>query len=388
MNIILSDRNLYKKFLPLSYTRSVSDYRVGILTIREKWQKLTNIIPGVITEDYLQFKYPNHLEDETVIVRSNVIPNAEFIVFLNKLGNKSLVKDGKLIAYLCSNKNPDIIPEDTIEYEGDLTIVNSNTDIFSLNGECIISDFELLTKGRKSAGISSSNTIIGKNPVFAEEGCFVECTTINTNDGPVYIGKDSKIMEGSHIRGPFAICEHSEIKMGAKIYGSTTIGPWCKVGGEINNTVFFGFANKAHDGFLGNSAIGEWCNIGADSNNSNLKNNYAIVKLWDYESKRFLTTGLQFCGLIMGDHSKCGINTMFNTGTIIGVSANIFGSGFPRNFVPSFSWGGHAGLTEYKLNTVFDVMSKVFDRRGKTLSEDDKKMFEHIFKITAENRRF
>ncbi len=388
MNIILTDRNLYKKFLPLSYTRSVSDFRIGILTIREKWEKLTNKLPGVITEDYLQYKYEKEITNNTIIVASNVIPNAEFITYLENLGDKSLVKDNQLIAYKCSDNNPEIIPENSIEYENTLTVINSNPDIFSLNGECINSDFELLTKDRKSQSLCTTNTIIGNNPVFAEEGCFVECATINTNDGPVYIGKDAKIMEGSHIRGPFAICEHSEIKMGAKIYGPTTIGPWCKVGGEINNSVFFGYANKAHDGFLGNSAIGEWCNIGADSNNSNLKNNYAIVKLWDYESRRFLSTGLQFCGLIMGDHSKCGINTMFNTGTVIGVSANIFGSGFPRNFVPSFSWGGHAGLSEYKLNTAFDVMSKVFDRRGKTLGDDDKKMFEHIFEITAENRRF
>ncbi len=387
MNIVLSDKNLYKKFLPLSFTRSVSDYRVGILTIREKWTKLIGSKPGVITESYLQFKYDNTITENTVIVASNVIPNKEFIDTIKSL-NDTLVKENVVLAYKCVDNNPDIIPEKTIEYDKEITIVNSNTDIFSLNGECISSDFELITSGQKSASISKTNTVIGEHPVFVEDGCFIECATLNTSSGPIYIGKDSKIMEGSNIRGPFAICNNSEIKMGAKIYGPTTIGPWCKVGGEVNNSVFFGFSNKGHDGFLGNSAIGEWCNIGADSNNSNLKNNYAIVKLWDYNTQRFLRTGLQFCGMIMGDHSKCGINTMFNTGTVIGISANIFGSGFPRNFVPSFSWGGHAGLTEYKLNTVFDVMSKVMDRRSKVLEENEKKMFEHIFNVTSEYRNF
>ncbi|PLX09372.1 MAG: glucose-1-phosphate thymidylyltransferase [Marinilabiliales bacterium] len=388
MNIVLSDKGLHNKFQPLSFTRSIADYRVGILTIIEKWEKLIGYTHGIISEDYLQYKYNCDLNPQTIIIPSNVIPNKELIDALESLTNETLIYNGKAIAYKLQDNNPEIIPNKTIDFQNNLTILNSNTDVFSLNGECLISDFELLTQGRKSANLSSTNTVFGNYPVFVEEDTFVECTTINTQNGPVYIGKNAKIMEGSHIRGPFAICENSELKMGTKIYGPTTIGPGCKVGGEINNSVFFAFSNKAHDGFLGNSVIGEWCNIGADSNNSNLKNNYAIVKLWDYNTGRFLSTGLQFCGLIMGDHSKCGINTMFNTGTVIGVSANIFGSGFPRNFVPSFSWGGHAGLSEYKLNTAFDVMTKVMARRGKELIDEEKQMFEDIFTQTAQYRKF
>lgn len=388
MNIVLTDNGLYKKFLPLSFTRSIADYRAGILTIREKWEKHLGYLPPVITENYLQKKYPTEIKENSIVVSSSVIPNEDFVKFLQKIGDTVLTKDGKNIAYRLKTIDITEIPENNTEYPDELLILESNTDIFSLNGRLIEDDFSLISSGRDTIKLSETNTIFGKNPVFAEDGCCVECTTINTNDGPVYIGKNAKIMEGSHIRGPFAICEHAEIKMGSKIYGPTTIGPNCKVGGEINNSVFFANSNKAHDGFLGNAVIGEWCNIGADSNNSNLKNNYAIVKLWDYETGRFKNTGLQFCGLIMADHSKCGINTMFNTGTVIGVSANIFGSGFPRNFVPSFSWGGHSGMSEYKLITAFEVMEKVMARRNKQLSQIDKEIFEHIFKQTATYRNF
>jgi UDP-N-acetylglucosamine diphosphorylase/glucosamine-1-phosphate N-acetyltransferase len=388
MNIVLSDKGLYKNFLPLSYTRSVSDYRVGILTIREKWEHYIGYKPGVITEDYLQYMYLYNLEKDTIIVVSNLIPDQKLIDFLKNTSESTVIKDGQVIAYNYNKSDDNDLPKNQIEYKNDLIILNSNTDVFSLNGICIQNDFELITKKRKSNSLSKTNTIFGDYPVFTEDGCFVECTTINTSDGPVYIGKNAKIMEGSHIRGPFALCESAEIKMGAKIYGPTTIGPWCKVGGEINNSIFFAYSNKAHDGFLGNSVIGEWCNLGADSNNSNLKNNYTIVKLWDYETLRFKNTNLQFCGLIMADHSKCGINTMFNTGTAVGVSANIFGSGFPRNFIPSFSWGGHAGITEFKLNTAFEIMSKVMQRRGKELSKDNKKMFDHIFNESSVFRKF
>ena len=204
--------------------------------------------------------------------------------------------------------------------------------------------------------------------------------------GPIYIGKDSEIMEGSLVRGPFALGENSILKMGAKVYGATTIGPYCKVGGEINNSVLFGYSNKGHEGFLGNSVLGEWCNIGADSNTSNLKNNYAEVKLWNYENERFINTGLQFCGLMMGDHSKCGINTMFNTGTVIGVSANIFGAGFPRNFIPSFSWGGAAGFSTYHMNKVIEVAKVVMKRRALDLSELDKNILQHVFETTSKFR--
>lgn len=387
MNFILSDFNNHQKFLPLSFTKSIADFRAGILTIKEKWEFFLKQKVSIYTQDYLQEKYNLKIDKENIIINSQIIPNHDLVEDIINLKKSCLVKNGNIIAYACLG-DLDSIPETKIEFKGDILIINSNTDIFTLNSELIKQDFEIITKTRKSQKLSPTNTVFGNYPIFVEDNCFVECASFNTNEGPIYIGKNSKIMEGSNIRGPFAICENSEIKMGAKIYGATTIGPNCKVGGEINNSVFFAYSNKAHDGFLGNAVIGEWCNIGADSNNSNLKNNYAIVKLWDYEKEKFLSTGLQFCGLIMGDHSKCAINTMFNTGTVIGVSANIFGAGFPRNFIPSFSWGGHAGLSVYKTQTAFEVMEKVMKRRNLELTEADKRIFKHIFDITAKYRRF
>ncbi len=388
MNYIISDFNSHDNFLPLSFTRAIAGFRVGILTIKEKWEKQLSSELSVKTEDYLQDKYRLNVESENILINAVLIPDDKIVKSVKGLRNAKLVKDGILLAYHVGSSEIDTIPGNTVEYSGDLLYLKNNTDIFSLNGICIERDFKIITQGRKSATLSETNRIFGKHPVFVENGCSAECVTINTTDGPVYLGENTKIMEGANIRGPFALCENSEIKMGAKIYGPTTIGPGCKVGGEINNSVFFAYSNKAHDGFLGNAVIGEWCNLGADTNNSNLKNNYAIVKLWNYEKEKFVSTGLQFCGLIMGDHSKCGINTMFNTGTVVGVSANIFGAGFPRNFIPSFSWGGHAGLSEYKTDTAFDVMTKVMERRNIALSETDKKIMSHIFEITAKYRNF
>lgn len=388
MNYIISDFNSHGNFMPLSFTRAIAGFRVGILTIKEKWEKHLSSELYVKTEDYLQDKYVLNVESENILINAVLIPDNEIVKSVKELRNAKLVKDGMLLAYHVGSPAIDTIPGNTVEYTGDILYLKNNTDIFSLNGICIERDFKIITQGRKSATLSETNRIFGKHPVFVENGCFAECVTINTTDGPVYLGENTKIMEGSNIRGPFALCENSEIKMGAKIYGPTTIGPGCKAGGEINNSVFFAYSNKAHDGFLGNSVIGEWCNLGADTNNSNLKNNYAIVKLWNYEKEKFVSTGLQFCGLIMGDHSKCGINTMFNTGTVVGVSANIFGAGFPRNFIPSFSWGGPAGLSEYKTDTAFDVMTKVMERRNIALSETDKKIMSHIFETTAKYRNF
>ena len=388
MNLLISDLGQHENFLPLSFTRAIADFRIGILTIREKWEILLQKEVGIITEEYLQKKYKSISYTNATVVAANIIPNKNLISVILKLKNQTLVIGEQVIAY--HNDSDDILkqPTEKIDYTEEILVFNHSADIFRLNGMCLEADYELITKGRKSVTLSPTNTILGSNPIFVEDGAFVECATINTTDGPIYIGKNSKIMEGANIRGPFAICENSEVKMGAKIYGPTTIGPWCKIGGEINNTVFFAYSSKAHDGFLGNAVIGEWCNLGADTNNSNLKNNYAIVKLWNYEAERFISTGMQFCGLIMGDHSKSGINTMFNTGTVVGVSANIFGSGFPRNFIPSFSWGGHAKLSEYKLTAVFDVMEKVMQRRNVELSEIDKSIFKHIFDNTAKYRNF
>src|SRR5690606_7840722 len=256
-------------------------------------------------------------------------------------------------------------------------------DIFSKNTLAIQADFDLLTKGRQSAAIPDSVFCINRKNIFVEEGARLNFASLNASDGPIYIGKNAEIMEGCTIRGPFALCDSSTLKMQTKIYGGTSIGPHSKVGGEVNNSVIFGYSNKAHDGFLGNSVIGEWCNLGADTNNSNLKNNYAEVKLWDYEKEGFANTGLQFCGLMMGDHSKCGINTMFNTGTVVGVSANIFGSGFPRNFIPSFSWGGSGGFTTYNTEKAFEVAKVVMSRRNIEFSDLDAKILVHVVEEKA-----
>ncbi|MBO4614683.1 MAG: GlmU family protein [Bacteroidales bacterium] len=375
MKYILSDCGFHDRLKPLSLTRAIADFRVGILTLREKWEKYLGEKVFVETEPYLQVKYQSVEDDDCVTIPSVLIPDFNLVKAIKSLKSGRLVKDGFVLASAgeCESASMDV------EYSGKVFMLKSLPDIFSFNGMEINKDFELLTVGRKSQPISDTNVVFGKYPLFVEEGCTVECATFNTNDGPIYIGMDAEVMEGANVRGPFALCEHSVLKMGAKMYGDTTVGPWCKVGGELSNVVFFGYSNKAHDGFLGNTVVGEWCNFGADSNNSNLKNNYAEVKLWNYETHKFENTGLQFCGLIFGDHSKCGINTMFNTGTVVGVSANIFGAGFPRNYVPSFSWGGASGFTDYKLDTAFEVMARVMARRHVEFTDTDKDIMRHIY---------
>jgi len=382
MNVILFDSNR-SNFYPLSYTRPISDFRIGILTIKEKWMHYYQNI-STKTEDYLVSKYPIRKQKENLWIDASVLPSNELKTELDSLRNGEVLEsNGKIIAFKNLNysfKNLNRINTTILIYS-----IENIWDIFSDNGREIEADFKLLTKARKSQKVSDTNTVIGKH-IFIEKGAKISCSILNAENGPIYIGKNTEIMEGAIIRGPFAMGEKAVLKMGAKIYGPTTLGPHCKVGGEVNNSVFFGYSSKAHDGFLGNSVIGEWCNLGADTNNSNLKNNYAEVKLWNYEMERFKKTGLQFCGLIMGDHSRCGINTMFNTGTVIGVSANIFGSGFPRNFVPSFSWGGVSGFQVYKLPKVFEVASKVFERRKLDFDENEQNILTEVYDLTKRYR--
>ena len=392
MNYILFDNPNRNNLLPLTFTRPVADIRIGILTIREKWEKYLGAKTSTLTEDYLSAKYPIIKGKQNVLINGSICPNAAIVKMVSKLKpNQALVHDDYLIA-ICLNDG-DIDNLDSAENIEDVEMnlphikLDNLWDIFSKNGNAIKEDFELITKGRKSAKPSPTNTLINSENIFIEKGAKLECAILNANDGPIYIGADAEIMEGSVIRGPFALCEHSTVKMAAKIYGPTTIGPHCKVGGEVNNSVFIGYSNKAHDGFLGNSVIGEWCNIGADSNNSNLKNNYTEVKLWNYPEKKFIGTGLQFCGLIMGDHSKCGINTMFNTGTVVGVSANIHGHGFQRNFVASFSWGNSSvGFTTFEVNKAIEIAERVYERRGMKLDEKDKNILKYLHKMTREYR--
>ena len=390
MNYILFDGPVRNQLLPFTYTRPVADIRVGILTIREKWEQYLKTTTTTVTEDYLSDKYPMVEMEENVMLNASYLPNPELIELIIGLEkNQAIFKDEDVIAFFTTEAEEDIDFDkfEAIEFDNDILKIEHTWDIFSKNGEAIQQDFDLLTNDRTSQPIPSSNNVIAPENIFIEEGAKLEFTTLNASSGPIYIGKNAEIMEGSIIRGPLALCDNATIKLGAKIYGPTTIGPFSKVGGEVNNSVLFGYSNKGHDGFLGNSVLGEWCNLGADSNNSNLKNNYAEVRLWDYDTERFARTGLQFCGLMMGDHSKCGINTMFNTGTVVGVNANIFGSGFPRNFVPSYSWGGASGFSTYLTKKAFEVAEVVMSRRNIEFTLQDKAILEHVFEITKKYRK-
>ncbi|MCB4808801.1 GlmU family protein [Tamlana sp. 62-3] len=390
MNYILFDGPSRNNLLPFTFTRPVADIRVGILTIREKWEVYLGTTTTTITEDYLSDKFPMVEMDENVMINASFLPNLELVEMIRDLKeNQAIFKGEEVIAFFTKEAQEDINFNDyeAFEYNDELLKIENTWDIFSKNEDAIQDDFNFLTKNRKSQPIPSSNNVIDAQNIFIEEGASLEFTTLNASTGPIYIGKNAEIMEGAVIRGPLALCDEAVIKLGAKIYGATTIGPGSKVGGEVKNAVLFANSNKGHEGYLGNSVLGEWCNLGADTNNSNLKNNYAEVRLWNYETEGFAKTGLQFCGLMMGDHSKCGINTMFNTGTVVGVSANIFGSGFPRNFVPSFSWGGNSGFTSYLTKKAADVAKRVMERKNVEFTKGDENIFEHIFEETKKYRR-
>ena len=381
MNYILFDGSNRDALLPFTYTRPVADIRIGILTIREKWELFLGATTTTITEDYLSDKFPMVEMENNIMINSSYLPSDALVSQIKNLTNNQAIYDGEIIVafYSLEDQEVDFDVFETMQFEDSILKVETTWDIFSKNAAAIIADFELITAGRSSAQIPERTEAFNTDQIFIEEGAQLPSCILNATNGPIYIGKNTEIMEGSLVRGPFALCEGSILKMGAKIYGPTTIGPYSKVGGEVNNSVFFGNSNKAHGGFLGNSVIGEWCNLGADTNNSNLKNNYAEVRLWSYETENFAKTGLQFCGLMMGDHSKCGINTMFNTGTVIGVSANIFGSGFPRNFIPSFSWGGASGFSTYLTSKAFEVANVVMSRRGSEFLSQDKSILEQVF---------
>jgi UDP-N-acetylglucosamine diphosphorylase/glucosamine-1-phosphate N-acetyltransferase len=390
MNYILFDGTIRNALLPFTFTRPVADIRIGILTIREKWEKYLGSTTTTLTEEYLQEKYPMVEMEENVMINASFLPNEKLVEMVSNLEkNQAIFKDDQIIAFH-TTENQEEVDFDTyeiIDYNDNSLTVEHTWDIFAKNDAAIREDFRLLTEDRKSQPIPKSVNVLGKENIFIEEGAKLEFVTLNATTGPIYIGANAEIMEGSVVRGPFALCEFGRVKLAAKVYGATTVGPHSVIGGEVNNSVLMGYSNKGHDGFLGNAVLGEWCNIGADSNNSNLKNNYEEVKLWSYETENFAKTGLQFCGLMMGDHSKCGINTMFNTGTVVGVSTNIFGSGFPRNFVPSFSWGGAAGFSTYMTNKAFETARIVMARRNIEFSDEDKKILEHVFELTKKWRK-
>lgn len=383
MNIILFDDCHREQLLPLTFTRPQSEIRVGILTLKEKWEKHLQSKASYLTQAYLAKKYPLHIENNNWFISASLCPDDALIREIKQLKTgQTLIKNGIPLAHCLSSLPNDINTYcgEKVEYSNDCLMITHLWDIFYHNETELRADFALLTKNRTSEVLSSSNTLIGDaKDIFIEEGAVVEASIINVKDSKIYIGKNAEVMEGSMFRGSIALCEHAQIKMGAKIYGATTIGPYSKVGGEVNNVVIFGYSNKAHDGFFGNSVIGEWCNIGADSNTSNLKNNYTEVKLWNYPQRKFEKTGLIFCGLIMADHVKCGINTMFNTGSVIGVASNVFGADYMPNFVGCFKWGGAKSINDCQIGKFFPIAESVFQRRHKNFEETEKEILLEVY---------
>ena len=396
--ILFDEQRTRLRLLPFTFTRPIADIRLGILPLREKWERRLEIDgSGSLTAPHLQDAFPADAGDDNLLVNAALLPDEDNVHAISDLQPGQSLTNGEVMmaarldeAKVAQwNEQGTFEQTETLQYHQEITLIGNSWDLFKLNGREIEHDFHLVTAGRKSENLNDNNRIIGsESELFIEPGAVINGATINTRNSPVYIGKNTEIMEGVVIRGPLAMCESSVLKMSAKIYGPTTLGPHCKVGGEVNNSIFFGYSNKAHDGFLGNSVIGEWCNLGADTNNSNLKNNYDHVRVWDYEREGFTNTGETFCGLFMGDHSKCGINTMFNTGTVVGVSANVFGGGFPRNFIPSYSWGGAQGFAEYKLEKALDVAERMMNRRELSLNTAERKVLEAVFEQTARYRNF
>ena len=383
IQLVFSDAQYWGDFLPLTFTRPVAELRIGILTFQERWKKLLEIEDiAFLTEDYLQEKFKKPESKESLFIVPNFLPTKIVLEQIkNLVQGEALIYQDEVIVAKLDMKDFSLSQITKItNIEEELLFIKSSFDIFTYNKQFLDYDFELLTKNRESQKLSETNNFLGdKKDLFIEEGAEIEFATLNCKTGKIYVGKNAEIMEGAMIRGSLALCEGSKINMGAKVYGATTIGPYSKVGGEVNNIVIFGYSNKGHEGFIGNSVIGEWCNLGADTNSSNLKNNYANVKLWNYRLSKFVDTGLQFCGLIMGDHSKSAINTQFNTGTVVGVAANIFKTGFPPNLVKSFSWGGMNGDESYRLDKVLEVMEKVMQRRKVDLTDVDKNIISHLY---------
>ncbi|HEU5292805.1 MAG TPA: GlmU family protein [Cyclobacteriaceae bacterium] len=387
MNLVLFDDPAIRiNLLPFTFTRPIGKIRVGILTLAEKWEKRLDTTASFLTEPYLQKKFPLKPAQDNLFIHAAWCPDDQAIESVRSLKQgETLVHQEMILAWRNDDMSlPDLSKATPKQFSGTVTLIDQPWRIFQYNGAQLKIDFSLITKGRKSTEIRDKHTIVyNESDVFIEEGVTIRAAILNAEAGPIYLGKNSIVQEGAIIKGSFALCEGSHVNMGAKMRGDITVGPYSKVGGEISNSVIIGYSNKAHDGFLGNSVLGEWCNLGADTNTSNLKNNYDAVKLWSYAKGSFVNTGLQFCGLMMGDHSKCGINTMFNTGTVVGVSSNIFGAGFPRNFIPSFSWGGPAGFTTYQLKSAYETAARAMERRNIIFDEMEKEILANVFELTA-----
>ncbi len=386
MQIVLFEDQVWSRFLPLAYTRPVGELRMGMMTMAQRYARVMNTEAVNNTRLPLRTIFPESSAQLQLHVNARLFPTASLLGELKSMVPGDVLKKDETLLARCIDTQRENA-ENILVSKAELTWIDRITDLFSMNSMAMKFDFELMPKTHRLESMHPSNVIIG-NPalLFIHESAKVYASTFNTLDGPIYIDADAEIMEGTHIRGGFYLGEHATLKLGTKIYGATTIGPQCKVGGEVSNSIFYGHSNKAHDGFVGNSLIGEWCNLGADTNTSNLKNNYSNVKIWSYAEADFADTGLTFCGLIMGDHSKCGINTMFNTGTVAGVNANIYGGGFPDKHIPSFSWGGPEGWEVYDPDKAFGTIAKVMQRRGQTLTEAMKTLLLHIFADTSHHR--
>lgn len=390
MNILLFDGPERGKLLPFTFVRPVAQLRIGIDLLQDKWEAYLGLKCGLYTQVYLQPKFPLTLAKENLFINPAYLPTTALAKKVKGLNlNDALVVNGNIVACLTKSPHPPEVNSslNCIELTTSLIHLKTATDLFLRNAEVLALDFKRLTQGRKTAPISSSNQLIAPENIFLEEGAKVECAILNASTGPIYIGKNAEVMEGSMLRGSIALCENAVVKMGAKIYGGTTLGPFVKVGGELNNVLILGYSNKGHDGFLGNAVIGEWCNIGAATDASNLKNNYAPLRVWNYESENFAKTPLQFCGLLMGDFSRCSIHTMFNTATVVGICANLFGIGFPRTFLPSFSYGGAQGLKTFTFDKAMESNAAMMERRGVTLTQTDREIMQYLFDQTAKWRK-
>lgn len=392
MRYILSDAGGHRRFLPLTFTRAVADLFMGMQSFRERWESALGTECYIETEAYLQPRYGTTEPGEVLVIDPLFIPDELLLRELQGLKSGQVLKSptGCRIAYRAEEllEATAVDEMESVESQSNALRIDHRWDLFARNAEVLKFDFDRLTNGRESQPLDSSNQVVGAGEIFLEEGATVLASILNATAGPIYVGQNATIMEGCVVRGGLALMHGATLKMGSKIYGACSFDRGSKIGGEVNNSITHAYSNKGHEGFLGNSVLGSWCNLGADTNTSNLKNNYAPVRLWDYDTASFAKTGLQFCGLIMGDHSKCGINTMFNTGTVVGVSANIFGSGFPRNYVPSFSWGGASGYQEYRPGKAFETARAMMARRSIQLDETEEAILNHVFEITAQYRNF
>lgn len=386
MNIILFDNPVFReKLKPLTLTRPVGNLRVGIHTINKKWEAYLPIANvSYLTEAYLDHKYVADYHETNIYIDASYLPDEAFVGIIEKVSiNEGLYYQNSLIAFKTSHKlnfGFEYLPEKCAEYKDNIDVINSLPSLFLNNAHQIKLDFEKIVKGRKSAEITDPFTAVySPENIFIEEGVSIKAAILNAENGPIYIGKNSIIQEGSLLIGPVAIGENSMVAFGAKIRPNTTLGPVCRVGGEVGNSIFHAFTNKAHDGFLGNSYIGEWCNLGANTNNSNLKNDYKSVKLYDYSVDDLVDSGEIFCGTFMGDYSKAGISTMFNTGTVVGVSVNVYGAGFQEKFIDSFTWGGKTeGYVKYRFEKALEVINDTMSRRNLHLTDEDERILKHI----------